>query len=241
MSAADEIEARVDQLRRVIEYHNRRYHELDDPEIPDADYDALVRELRELEEQFPELITPDSPTQAVGGRPSELFAPVVHHQPMMSLDNAFELEALLAWGRRLERSLGDAESNPIAYVCELKIDGLAMSLTYERGRFVRAATRGDGRVGEDVTANVATIASIPKRLVGDAPALMEVRGEVYMALGAFAALNHRQVELGARPFANPRNAAAGSLRQKDPSVSKAPLASGAITRRSTGCRPRGCR
>ncbi|MEY2465171.1 MAG: ligase, partial [Acidimicrobiaceae bacterium] len=214
-----EIEQRAIELREQLAEHNHRYFVLDDPTVSDADYDALLRELRGIEDQFPELIVPDSPTQRPGGAASELFAPVEHRQPMMSLDNAFDVDELLAWGKRLERTLGDPASNPLDYVCELKIDGLAMSLTYERGRFVRAATRGDGRVGEDVTANVATIAAIPKRLKGDdVPDLVEVRGEVYMPLGAFAQLNERQLAAEARPFANPRNAAAGSLRQKDASV-----------------------
>ena len=219
MAVPPEIELRVGELRAEIAEHNRRYFEDDDPIISDADFDQLMRELRGIEEQFPELIEPDSPTQKPGGAASALFAPVEHRQPMMSLDNAFDLDELLAWGKRLERALGDAASNPFDYVCELKIDGLAMSLTYENGRFVRAATRGDGRVGEDVTANVKTIAAIPKRLNGDdVPALVEVRGEVYMPLGAFAHLNERQEAAGARLFSNPRNAAAGSLRQKDASV-----------------------
>ncbi|MEY2406586.1 MAG: ligase [Acidimicrobiaceae bacterium] len=219
MAVPPEIEQRAIELREQLAEHNHRYFVLDDPTVSDADYDALLRELRSIEDQFPELIVPDSPTQRPGGAASELFAPVEHRQPMMSLDNAFDVDELLAWGKRLERTLGDPASNPLDYVCELKIDGLAMSLTYERGRFVRAATRGDGRVGEDVTANVATIAAIPKRLKGDdVPDLVEVRGEVYMPLGAFAQLNERQLAAEARPFANPRNAAAGSLRQKDASV-----------------------
>ncbi|MEY2590228.1 MAG: ligase [Acidimicrobiaceae bacterium] len=219
MAVPPEIEQRAIELREQLAEHNHRYFVLDDPTVSDADYDALLRELRGIEDQFPELIVPDSPTQRPGGAASALFAPVEHRQPMMSLDNAFDLDELLAWGKRLERTLGDPASNPLDYVCELKIDGLAMSLTYERGRFVRAATRGDGRVGEDVTANVATIAAVPKRLKGpDVPDLVEVRGEVYMPLGAFAQLNERQLAAEARPFANPRNAAAGSLRQKDASV-----------------------
>ncbi|MEY2455694.1 MAG: ligase [Acidimicrobiaceae bacterium] len=219
MAVPPEIEQRAIELREQLAEHNHRYFVLDDPTVSDADYVALLRELRSIEDQFPELIVPDSPTQRPGGAASELFAPVEHRQPMMSLDNAFDVDELLAWGKRLERTLGDPASNPLDYVCELKIDGLAMSLTYERGRFVRAATRGDGRVGEDVTPNVATIAAIPKRLKGDdVPDLVEVRGEVYMPLGAFAQLNERQLAAEARPFANPRNAAAGSLRQKDASV-----------------------
>lgn len=228
MPELDEVSRRVDDLRAQIQHHNQRYHELDDPEISDADYDALVRELRSLEEEFPELVTPDSPTQQVGSAPSGLFAPVAHRIPMMSLDNAFSDDELEAWGARLERRLaaerGDDPDDAgdgamaIGYVCELKIDGLAMSIRYEGGRYVQAATRGDGRVGEDVTANVATLATVPAELPAGAPPVVEVRGEVYMPVAAFEALNARQAEAGARLFVNPRNSAAGSLRQKDPSV-----------------------
>jgi len=202
------------RLAAVIEYHNQRYHVLDDPEIADAEYDALVRRLRELEAAHPELITDASPTQQVGAEPSALFSPVEHQVPMMSLENAFDFDELVAWGDRLTRRVQRAS----AFVCELKIDGVAMSLRYERGRFTRAATRGNGRVGEDVTANVATIDAVPEHLSGDAPDVLEVRGEVYMPVSAFAALNARQAELGGRPFVNPRNSAAGSLRQKDASI-----------------------
>ncbi len=211
---AEETVDRVDELRALIVAANKAYHELDAPEIPDADYDLAVRELHELEAKYPEVRTDDSPTQTVGFTPSSLFTPVVHRARMMSLDNAMNLEELEAWGRRLEKNI----SEPITFVCEPKIDGLAMSIRYENGRYVRAATRGDGRVGEDVTANVATLDSIPKRLMGNAPAVLEVRGEVFMPAASFTELNARQAELGATLFANPRNAAAGSLRQKDPSI-----------------------
>jgi DNA ligase (NAD+) len=212
---------RVEELRTQIAFHGRRYYELDDPEISDADYDALLRELRALEDDHPDLVTPDSPTQRVGGQPSALFAPARHTIPMMSLDNAFDLEELRAWVDRLTRIV--PEVTGADYVCELKIDGLAMSLTYEHGRFARAATRGDGFTGEDVTHNVATVGTIPHRLVwpsgfGPVPSLMEVRGEIYMPVPSFEALNRRQIEAGQKPFANPRNSAAGSLRQKDPKV-----------------------
>jgi DNA ligase (NAD+) len=213
-AADDVVGRRVAELRELIRYHNERYHELDDPEISDAEYDDLVRELRRLEEQYPALITPDSPTQQVGSAASATFAPVEHHVAMMSLDNAFDEAELRAWGTRVERGLGGAAAS---YVCELKIDGLAISVRYEGGRFVQAATRGDGRVGEDVTANVATIAALPKRLRG-APEVLEVRGEVFMPVSAFAELNRRQGEAGLKLFANPRNSAAGSLRQKDPRI-----------------------
>lgn len=209
--------ARTEELRALIAHHNQRYHHLDDPEIADAEYDALVRELREIEARHPDLVVPDSPTAQVGASPSGLFDPVAHRVPMMSLDNAFSPEELQAWADRLAKQI-PADT---AFVCELKIDGLAMSLTYRRGRFVQAATRGDGRTGEDVTANVATIDDIPTDLdaaVGDPPELIEVRGEVYMPVSAFAQLNRRQAEAGDRLFVNPRNSAAGSLRQKDPSI-----------------------
>ena len=191
MAVPPEVERRVEDLRATIEHHNRAYHELDEPEIPDADYDALVRELRQLEAQFPELITPDSPTQRVGGAPqTALFAPVTHRQPLLSLDNAFDLDELRAWGVRVERGIGD---EAIDYACEPKIDGFALSLTYADGRFVQAATRGDGRVGEDVTANIATIEAVPDRLgVKQPPALVEVRGEVYMPKGSFDRLNEQE-------------------------------------------------
>jgi DNA ligase (NAD+) len=211
---------RVDELRAAIRRHNDLYYSGDAPEIPDADYDALVRELQGLEEQFPELVTPDSPTRTVGAAVGATFAPVEHRVAMMSLDNAFSSDELTAWGARLERRLADlGESTRAAgLVAELKIDGLAMSLRYEAGRLVQGATRGDGRVGEDVTANVRTIASIPHRLPAGAPEVLEVRGEIYMPVTVFEALNKAQIEAGERTYANPRNTAAGSLRQKDPAV-----------------------
>jgi DNA ligase (NAD+) len=214
-----DVEERARSLRTVIAEHNRRYHELDDPTVSDAEYDELVRELRALEEEHPELITPDSPTQLVGGRPSTTFAPVVHRVPMMSLDNAFTEAELHAWGERLQRRLDEGDGPvDVGYVCEPKIDGLAISIRYEGGRFVQAATRGDGRTGEDVTANIATLSEVPDDLGKGAPAVLEVRGEVYMSMPAFAALNESQLEKGLRPFVNPRNAAAGALRQKDSSI-----------------------
>jgi DNA ligase (NAD+) len=218
MAVPREIEQRVAALRDEIGEHNRRYHVDDDPVISDAEYDALVRELRDLESEFPELVTPDSPTQQVGAPASTQFSEVRHRLPMMSLDNAFSFDELLEWGKRTERRLG-SEGEAVGYVCELKIDGFAISLTYENGRYVRAATRGDGRVGEDMTANVATIAAVPKTLDAEnVPSLLEVRGEVYMPIAAFDALNKRQADAGDRLFANPRNSAAGSVRQKDPSI-----------------------
>ena len=202
------------RLREQIRHHNDRYYNLDDPEIADVDFDAMVRQLLAIEADHPELITPDSPTQRVGTAPSSLFTPVAHQVPMMSLENAFSFDELDAWGQRLVRRASKANS----FVCELKIDGLALSLSYQDGRYVQAGTRGDGRVGEDVTENVRTISSVSKHLTGSIPTLVEVRGEVYMPVSAFEGLNKRQAETGARLFANPRNSAAGSLRQKDPSV-----------------------
>jgi DNA ligase (NAD+) len=200
----------------MIRYHNERYYALDQPEISDADYDELVRELRRIEAEHPVLAAADSPTREVGaGRLSSSFAPVEHRVPMTSLDNAMDVDELTAWGERLARGLGGASAT---FVCELKIDGLAMSLRYEQGVFVQAATRGDGRVGEDVTANVATIAAVPKRLPAGAPEVLEVRGEVYMPIASFEALNARAAAAGEPLFANPRNAGAGSLRQKDPRI-----------------------
>ncbi|HZN15064.1 MAG TPA: NAD-dependent DNA ligase LigA [Acidimicrobiales bacterium] len=207
--------ARADELRAAIVHHNQRYHELDDPEISDAEYDALVRELQVIEETHPELVTPASPTQTIGAAPSTLFAPVNHRSRMMSLDNAMSFDELLAWGKRMERFI----SGDVDYGCELKIDGVAIALVYENGRYVQAATRGDGTTGEDVTPNIATVAAIPERLsIKKPPALLEVRGEVYMPAAAFEELNRRRAEAGERLYPNPRNTAAGSLRQKDPKV-----------------------
>ncbi len=222
MATSDEVvAARVDELRDQIEHHSRRYYEDDDPEISDADFDELLRELKGLEEQFPALVTPDSPTQRVGGYVSAQFSEVRHRLPMMSLDNAFSFEELVAWGDRLQRRLG-SEGAGVAFVCELKIDGFAISLTYEKGRLVQAATRGDGRVGEDMTANVRTIDVVPKTLKlpkgQKAPELVEVRGEVYMPIAAFERMNERQRAAGDKVFVNPRNSAAGSVRQKDPAI-----------------------
>jgi DNA ligase (NAD+) len=206
---------RVEELRDLINFHDYRYYVLDDPEVSDVEYDELMRELRALEEEFPELITPDSPTQRVGGKPTELFAPARHRVPMLSLDNAFSWEELNAWGKRVERVVGRQAD----FVCELKIDGLAVALTYENGAYVRGATRGDGFVGDDITANIRTIRSVPMKLRGKGhPNVLEVRGEVYLPVKAFERLNEELAERGEKTFANPRNAAAGSLRQKDPSV-----------------------
>lgn len=206
---------RVLGLREQLRYHAHRYFALDEPEISDAEYDDLFAELAALEDAHPELVDSDSPTRRVGAPPSDLFAPVVHIRPMFSLDNAETPGELAEWAARAARHLG-REAGEL--VCEPKIDGLAVSLVYQRGRLTRAATRGDGATGEEVTANVRTIASVPLRLLGKAPERMEVRGEIYMPLPAFAELNERQEAAGERLFANARNAAAGSVRQKDPSV-----------------------
>jgi DNA ligase (NAD+) len=212
--AESEWSERAAELRNLIEYHNQRYYLDDAPEITDAEFDALVAELTSIELEHPELATPDSPTRKVWGQASTLFSEVRHLTPMMSLDKTTNYEELLAWAKRMDRFI----SGEVAYTCELKIDGLAMSLLYEGGHLVRAATRGDGEVGEDVTPNVVTIGAIPQTLPGPAPDRVEVRGEIYMPIPAFEELNRKQAELEARTFINPRNAAAGSLRQKDPGV-----------------------
>jgi DNA ligase (NAD+) len=216
----DKARDRVQALRKELEQHSRRYHVLDKPEITDAEYDHLFRELVDLESAFPELQTPDSPTQRVGGEPAANFTKVKHRTPMLSLNNAFSPEEVRDFGARVERAIGTVGG----YVCELKIDGLAMSITYQHGQFVRAATRGNGLEGEDVTANVRTIRSVPMTLASVDAGLadeLEVRGEVYLPKGAFAATNARLEEAGKPGYANPRNAAAGAVRQLDPSVTAA--------------------
>jgi DNA ligase (NAD+) len=212
--ARAEAQTRAEELRVLIGRHDYLYHVLDQPEVSDAEYDELTRELKGLEARFPELVTPDSPTQKVGGKPSELFAPAEHLAPMLSLDNAFSREELEAWGKRLVRNVG----HELDFVCELKIDGIAVSLLYEEGLLVRGATRGDGRVGEDITANLRTIKQIPNRLQGLSPDVLEVRGEVYLPVSVFQRINEELLARGERVFTNPRNAAAGSLRQKDPAI-----------------------
>ncbi len=206
---------RVEELREQLNEHSYRYYVLDDPVVSDAEYDELMRELIALEERFPELVTPDSPTQRVGVTPADLFAPVQHRTPMLSLDNVFDEEDLRAWAARVEREVGEGAD----YSCELKIDGVAVAITYEDGVLVQGATRGDGRTGEDITANVRTVRSVPQRLrTKNPPRLLEVRGEIYFPTRAFERLNEQLIDQGQRPFANPRNGAAGSLRQKDPRV-----------------------
>jgi DNA ligase (NAD+) len=207
---------RAEELRALVRRHEYAYHVLDQPEITDAQYDALFLELRKLEEAHPELVTPDSPTQRVGGEVGEQFSKVKHRSPMLSLQNAFEVEEIRAWDKRVRAVAGDQ----VTYVCELKIDGLAISLAYENGRFKRAATRGDGSVGEDVTANVRTLKSVPLSIkpMKGLPAEFEVRGEVYFPIKSFERLNREMEAAGRQPFMNPRNAGAGSVRQLDPKV-----------------------
>ncbi len=211
-SAQDTARARHAELSRQLEEHGFRYYVLDQPTVSDAEYDRLMGELRSLEDDHPDLRTPDSPTQKVMGTYSTDFAPVEHLERLMSLGNVFDAEELRAWAARAQKEAAAAR-----WLCELKIDGLAVALVYRDGRLVRAATRGDGRTGEDITPNVRTLRSVPQQLVGDGvPALLEVRGEVFIATADFTRLNEQLVADGRAPFANPRNAAAGSLRQKDP-------------------------
>ncbi len=212
---AQQAKLRVEELRSQINYHDYRYHVLDNPEIADAEYDALMRELRDLEGRFPELITPDSPTQRVSGQPIEAFGVVEHRQQMLSLGNAFDEDELRAWYRRVA---GLAEREDLALVCEPKIDGLAVALVFEDGSFVQGATRGDGTRGENITQNLRTIRSIPLSLAKGSPQRFEVRGEVYMTKSGFEALNQERSAQGQQLFASPRNSAAGSLRQLDSSV-----------------------
>ena len=230
-SPATDSAARVRELQALLNHHSALYYE-GKPEIPDADFDDLLNELKALEEQHPELVHPDSPTQRIGAPPDTAFAPVRHEPPMMSLHNAGDIEELRAWHERVNRALAAGPAVPAGgqalpameyvgagdFTVELKFDGLAISVRYENGVLVRAATRGDGRTGEDVTHSVRTIADVPIRLRGDAPAVLEVRGEVILRLSTFERLNSRQAERGEKAYVNPRNAAAGSLRQKDARV-----------------------
>ena len=219
----ESVQDKITALRTTLRHHEYLYHVLDAPEIPDAEYDRLMRELRALEEQHPDLITPDSPTQRVGAAPLTAFEQVRHEVPMLSLDNVFDEAGYLAFNKRVQDRL--KSSDEITFCCELKLDGLAVSLLYEDGLLVRAATRGDGTTGENITANVRTIRAIPLRLKGDnIPARLEVRGEVFMNQAGFEKLNEEARRTGGKIFANPRNAAAGSLRQLDPRITaKRPL------------------
>jgi DNA ligase (NAD+) len=216
-AAPASVQQRVARLRAEIDRHNYRYHVLDDPEVSDAEYDRLLTELRSVEADYPALVVPDSPTQRVGGAPVAAFAQVRHRMPMLSLDNAFAREDVIAFDRRVRERL--ETEREIAYACEPKLDGLAVSLTYRKGLLEVAATRGDGNVGEDVTHNVRTVKSVPLRLAGKShPELLEVRGEVFMSIPGFREMNRLAAEKGEKTFVNPRNAAAGSLRQLDPKL-----------------------
>ncbi|MFL5947578.1 MAG: DNA ligase LigA-related protein, partial [Gaiellaceae bacterium] len=212
-----DVQQRLDELREQVDHHLYRYHVLDDPEISDAEYDRLYDELKALEEEHPDLITADSPTQRVGAPPSERFQKVQHLTPMGSLEKVADEESLFKWAEDVRKRLDSDE--PVAYVIEPKIDGLAINLTYENGVFAKGATRGDGVQGEDVTVNLRTIATIPLRMRGDdVPPLIEVRAEVYLPISGFRALNERLVGSGQKLAPNPRNAAAGSLRQKNSAI-----------------------
>lgn len=227
MSLQHTIETRIAQLRQIIAQHDYSYYVLDAPTVPDSEYDRLFAQLRELEQQYPELITSDSPTQRVSGQASAAFTQVQHQVPMLSLGNAFAEAQVLEFAQRAEQALGVDQSHndlfspavTVQYCCEPKLDGLAVSISYEQGVLVRAATRGDGQTGEDITANVRTIRNVPLKLQGEGwPEFLEVRGEVYMPKVGFEALNQRALAAGQKPFANPRNAAAGSLRQLDAKI-----------------------
>ncbi|NBB74436.1 MAG: NAD-dependent DNA ligase LigA, partial [Bacteroidetes bacterium] len=227
-ASLDQAEAQrlIAQLRDVIRRHDHQYYVLDDPVITDPEYDALYAQLERLEDAFPDLVTPDSPTQRVGGEPIDAFRKVEHPERLLSLGNAFDADELREWYARCQRGLATAFGDDVepALTAELKIDGLAVALTYENGRLIRAATRGNGRVGEDITHNIRTIHRIPLQIpVGTdngrtPPERIEVRGEVFMRKSEFAALNEGLIAQDETPFANPRNAAAGSLRQLDPSI-----------------------
>ena len=212
------VNRRVAELRRELNYHNHRYHVLDDPVISDYDFDRMLQELRQLEEEHPELVTPDSPTHRIGGDPAEGFVQVEHRQTMLSLGNAFDPESLAAWHQRVKNLLDGAD---FAMTCELKIDGLAVSLIYENGVLAQGATRGNGYVGENVTQNLRTIRTIPLQLQGNPPPYLEVRGEVYMPVDSFSRLNEERRERGEPLFANPRNSGAGTIRQLDPKITAA--------------------
>lgn len=227
MSTSQNISTRIEQLRQSIATYDYNYYVLDDPTVPDSEYDRLFSELRELEQQHPELISSDSPTQRVSGQPLDTFTQIQHVVPMLSLGNAFAAEQVLEFAQRAEQALGVSaqpqdlfsQGVQVAYCCEPKLDGLAVSITYQNGVLMQAATRGDGQTGEDITANVRTIRNVPLKLQGTGwPEILEVRGEVYMPKAGFAALNERVLAAGQKPFANPRNAAAGSLRQLDSKI-----------------------
>ena len=212
MAESVDVKERIDHLRELINHHNYRYYVLDSPEVSDAEYDSLMRELQQLEEQYPGFLSPDSPTQRVGAAPVQAFGVVQHPLPMLSLGNVFSQEELLAWHTRVSRLLDEQQFD---FVCEHKIDGLAVALTYVNGQFTTGATRGDGLRGENITRNLRTIKSIPLSVPGEAPERFEVRGEVFLPIAGFKKLNEERAQEGLSLFANPRNAAAGSLRQLD--------------------------
>lgn len=208
---------KIQTLREQLNQYSYQYYVLDDPQVPDATYDRLYHELKSLEQQYPELISSDSPTQRVGDKPLNGFSQVQHEVPMLSLDNVFNTDELKNFNQRLQQRLNN--NDEIEFAAEPKLDGLAISLLYKNGLLVRAGTRGDGTTGEDVTQNIRTIRSIPLKLMGkDFPSTLEVRGEVFMPKAAFEALNKKAIEAGEKTFVNPRNAAAGSLRQLDPKI-----------------------
>ena len=223
MSSTKDIEEQLDRLREQIRYHNYRYHVLDDPEIPDVEYDRLMRRLQTLEAEHPEFVRSDSPTQRVGDTPVEAFGTVTHRLPMLSLDNAFSEDELRDFHRRVTQRLELEEgADRLPYTAEPKLDGAAVSLIYEDGALAKAATRGDGTTGEDITHNVRTIDAVPLHLLGsDYPRTLEVRGEVFMPKAGFEAYNEQARAAGEKTFVNPRNAAAGSLRQLDPRLTAA--------------------
>ena len=225
MSLPESVTARAAELRAEIEQHNYRYYVLDQPSVPDSEYDRLFKELQQLEQEHPALINAESPTQRVGKKPDTGFAEVTHEQPMLSLDNAFGDEDMQAFVRRVQERLKLADAEALDFACEPKLDGLAVSLMYQQGRLVRAATRGDGYTGEDITLNVRTLKSVPLRLMGEGwPERLEVRGEIYMPRAGFERLNAEARAADEKTFVNPRNAAAGSLRQLDPAITaKRPL------------------
>ncbi|MCW8999246.1 MAG: NAD-dependent DNA ligase LigA, partial [Kangiellaceae bacterium] len=211
-----EIQRQIDTLRTRIEEYNYQYYVLDNPSVPDAEYDRLMRELQSIEEKYPELITSESPTQKVSGKADSAFDSITHLTPMLSLDNVFSEEELSGFNQRIANRIGEQAER--SFTCEPKLDGLAISILYRDGKLERAATRGDGNIGEDVTQNIRTIKSIPLKLRGNHPGLLDVRGEVFMSKQTFDNINQEAIEKGEKVFANPRNAAAGSLRQLDPSI-----------------------
>ena len=219
LNIPEEVHQRYQRLKSELNRYNHAYYVLDDPSVPDSEYDRLMRELQDIEQQYAELQTPDSPSQRVGGAALDSFSQVKHEVPMLSLDNAFSDQEMTDFDRRIKDRINYASGQKLIYACEPKLDGVAVSLIYQKGLLVKGATRGDGSIGEDITANVRTIKSIPLRLQGDDyPDLLEVRGEIYMPREGFNEFNRKAREAGEKPFVNPRNAAAGSLRQLDSKI-----------------------